>query len=168
MHGEAPVHGAGRDDAAVRRFVERFASILVESGIPRMPARVFAALLTTDSGSLTAAGLAEMLHVSPAAISGAVRYLSQVSLVTREREPGSRRDHYRLYDEVLLEIIAGATRYSRGGKAGCARDSMRSAAARPPALGSPRRSSSSSSSGLSYRPCSAGGVSTRPPNTSGL
>ena len=71
-----------------------------------MPARVFAALLTTDSGSLTAAGLAEMLHVSPAAISGAVRFLTQLSLVTREREPGSRRDHYRLYDEVLLEIMS--------------------------------------------------------------
>ena len=33
------------DDAA--RFVERFASVLVESGVPRMPARVFAALLAT-------------------------------------------------------------------------------------------------------------------------
>ena len=39
------------DDAA--RFIERFASVLVESGVPRMPARVFAALLADDSGRLT-------------------------------------------------------------------------------------------------------------------
>ena len=42
-------------------FVERFASVLTESGFPRMPARVFAALLATDSGRLTAAELAAML-----------------------------------------------------------------------------------------------------------
>ena len=48
-----------RDPAAVARFVERFASVLVEAGIPRMPARVFSALLATDSGRLTAAELSE-------------------------------------------------------------------------------------------------------------
>jgi DNA-binding transcriptional regulator GbsR (MarR family) len=59
------------DDAA--RFIERFASVMEESGIPRMPARVFAALLATDSGRLTSSELAELLQVSPAAVSGAVR-----------------------------------------------------------------------------------------------
>ncbi len=91
------------DDAA--RFIERFASVLVESGVPRMPARVFAALLATDSGRLTAAELAELLQVSPAAISGAVRYLAQVSLITREREPGSRKDVYLLHDDQWYEAI---------------------------------------------------------------
>jgi DNA-binding transcriptional regulator GbsR (MarR family) len=38
-----------------------------------------------------------MLKVSPAAVSNAVRYLQQVRLVAREREPGERRDHYRVY-----------------------------------------------------------------------
>ncbi|HWJ40778.1 MAG TPA: MarR family transcriptional regulator, partial [Candidatus Limnocylindrales bacterium] len=65
-------------------FVERFASVLTESGFPRMPARVFAALLATDSGRLTAAELAALLHVSAAAISGAVSYLVQVNLASRE------------------------------------------------------------------------------------
>jgi DNA-binding transcriptional regulator GbsR (MarR family) len=92
-----------RDEQAVGRFIETFASALVEGGIPRMPARVFAALLATDSGRLTAAELAERLHVSPAAISGAVRYLAHVSLVSRERDPGSRRDHYRLFDDLWYE-----------------------------------------------------------------
>ena len=91
------------DDAA--RFLERFASVMEESGVPRMPARVFAALLATDSGRLTSAELAALLQVSPAAISGAVRYLTQVSLITREREPGSRRDVYRLHDDEWYEAI---------------------------------------------------------------
>jgi predicted transcriptional regulator len=96
---------AARDDAAVTRFVERFAANLEQSGVPRMPARVFVALLATDSGSLTAAELADSLHVSPAAISGAVRYLLQVSLIAREREPGSRRDRYRVWDDAWYEAV---------------------------------------------------------------
>jgi hypothetical protein len=54
---------------AVARFVERFASVLEESGMPRMPSRVFAALLATDSGRATAAELADGLRVSAAAVS---------------------------------------------------------------------------------------------------
>jgi DNA-binding transcriptional regulator GbsR (MarR family) len=89
----------------VSRFIERFASVLVEGGMPRMPARAFAALLATDSGRLTAAELAEILQVSPAAISGAIRYLTQVSLITREREPGSRKDVYLLHDDQWYEAV---------------------------------------------------------------
>jgi DNA-binding transcriptional regulator GbsR (MarR family) len=89
----------------VLRFIERFASVLIEGGVPRMPARVFSALLATDSGRLTSAELAELLQVSPAAVSGAVRYLTQVGLVAREREPGSRRDVYRVHDDQWYEAI---------------------------------------------------------------
>ena len=89
----------------VSRFIERFAGVLVDGGVPRMPARVFALLLATDDGRLTAAELAERLHVSPAAVSGAVRYLLQVGLIEREREPGSRRDVYRLGDDPWYEAI---------------------------------------------------------------
>ena len=42
------------DQDAVARFVERFAGGLADAGMPRMPARVFVALLATDSGRLTA------------------------------------------------------------------------------------------------------------------
>jgi predicted transcriptional regulator len=100
---EAHAVTAGRDDRAVLRFVERFAAILEEAGVPRMPARVFVGLLATDSGRLTAAEIAAMLRVSPGAVSGAVRYLTQVNLVSREREPGSRRDHYRVHDDAWYE-----------------------------------------------------------------
>jgi DNA-binding transcriptional regulator GbsR (MarR family) len=95
-----------RDQEAVSRFVERFGSVLTEAGIPRMPARVFAALLTTDSGRLTASELASMLDASPAAVSGGVRYLIPLGLVHRESQPGSRRHHYRVPDDVWNEVIS--------------------------------------------------------------
>ncbi|MCC9311954.1 MarR family transcriptional regulator [Kitasatospora sp. RB6PN24] len=83
---------------------------MTDSGVPRMPARVFAALLATDSGRLTSAELAQLLEISPAAVSGAVRYLAQIHLVVREREPGSRRDRYRLLDDVWQEALINRDR----------------------------------------------------------
>jgi DNA-binding transcriptional regulator GbsR (MarR family) len=93
-----------RDGDEVHRFIERFASVLSEAGIPRMPARVFVALLVTDSGRLTAAEIVDLLHVSPAAVSGAMRYLVPLNMVGRERERGSRRDVYRVHDDVWYEV----------------------------------------------------------------
>ena len=90
-------------------FVEDFALLLTETGVPRMPARVFACVLADDSGGLTAAELAERLQVSPAAISGAVRWLMQMHLVTRAREPGARRDHYRMRDDQWYEATVFKT-----------------------------------------------------------
>ena len=98
-------HGSGRDEAAVRRFIERFALDLADAGMARMPARVFAAILSAEDGRYTAAELARLLQVSPAAISGAVRYLLQVRLVSREREPGERSDHYRISSDTWYEAI---------------------------------------------------------------
>ena len=95
----------GNDDA-VARFVERFALLLVESGLPRMPSRVFGSLLVAEEGRRTAAELAEQLQVSPAAVSGAVRYLMQVGLIVRARHPGERRDHYAVTDDVWYEAYA--------------------------------------------------------------
>ncbi|GAT83268.1 MarR family transcriptional regulator [Streptomyces sp. F-3] len=94
-----------RDPEAVSRFVEHFAAQLVEAGMPRMPARVFAALLASDAGALTSAELSDRLRISPAAVSGAVRYLSQVHLVSREREPGSRRERYRVHSDQWYEAL---------------------------------------------------------------
>ncbi|GGU60360.1 hypothetical protein GCM10010211_26750 [Streptomyces albospinus] len=101
---------AGRDDRgyrddAVPTFVERFAAQMVDAGMQRMPARVFACLLASDTGVLTSAELGERLQVSPAAVSGAIRYLSQVGMVSREREPGSRRDRYRVHSDQWYEAL---------------------------------------------------------------
>jgi predicted transcriptional regulator len=86
-------------------YIERFSSVLVTAGFPAMPARVFVALLVTDAGRLTAAELAGVLRVSPAAVSGAVRYLTQLQLVHKERVPGSRRDYYRMPDDVWSDMF---------------------------------------------------------------
>ncbi|HEY0692037.1 MAG TPA: MarR family transcriptional regulator [Kribbella sp.] len=107
------------DEAAIVVFRERFAQILVESGMPRMAARLYAALLVTESGKLSAAELAEQLGVGASAISGAVKYLGQVRLVERGREPGARHDFFRVHehtwshfisqsDPVLVQVQAGA------------------------------------------------------------
>ena len=87
------------------QFVERFASVLVAAGFPAMPARVFVAFHITDSPRLTAAELTDMLRISPAAVSGAVRYLTGVGLVHKERVPGSRRDYYRMPADVWTEVM---------------------------------------------------------------
>ena len=97
--------GSAAHDSAMFGYIERFASVLVAAGFPPMPARVFVALLVTDSGRLTAADLAEVLRVSPAAVSGAVRYLVQLGLVHKERVPGSRRDYYRMPDDVWSDMF---------------------------------------------------------------
>ncbi|GAA4797090.1 MarR family transcriptional regulator [Streptomyces ziwulingensis] len=85
--------------------MEGFAAQLVEAGMQRMPARVFAALLSSDPGTLTSAELGEQLQVSPAAVSGAVRYLAQQHMVSREREPGSRRERYRVHGDQWYKAL---------------------------------------------------------------
>jgi hypothetical protein len=76
--------------------------------MPPMPARVFAYALADDADRFTAADFATGLHVSPAAISGAVRYLAQVGLLARDREPGSNAPVYTLYDaDVWYQIYRG-------------------------------------------------------------
>ena len=81
-------------------LAERIASSLADAGIARLPARVFAALLVDDDGRMTSSELVEFLHVSAAAISGAVKYLGQMGLIRRERERGSRRDLYVVDDDA--------------------------------------------------------------------
>ena len=99
------------DAPAGAAFVEQFASALADAGMPRMPARVLARLIADDEGASTAARLAEELRASPAAISGAVRYLSQVRLVVRHRRPGDRHDTWALHSDVWYEAV-----YSREGE----------------------------------------------------
>lgn len=100
-----PVSGADGYDVGASSFVERFAADMTEAGMQRMASRVFACLLASDDGSLSSAQLAERLRISPAAVSGAVRYLSQVHMVSREREPGSRRELYRVHENVWYEAL---------------------------------------------------------------
>ena len=90
--------------ANLPEYIEKFAAVLVMAGFPPMPARVFVALLVTDSGRLTAAELVDLLQISPAAVSGAVRYLSGLGLVHKERVPGSRREYYRMPADIWHQV----------------------------------------------------------------
>lgn len=90
----------------VQQAVERLGRALEDNGVPRMPARVFAYLLAQDRDHCSAAELAAALQVSPAAISGAVRYLIHSGLIIKERRPSARGDLYRLVDgDVWGRII---------------------------------------------------------------
>ena len=91
--------------AEISQFVERFAGVLANSGVPTMSARVMGAMLVSPTGTMTAAELAESLKISQPAVSGAVRQLLQVSFISRERLPGSRKDHYRIREDVFAAIL---------------------------------------------------------------
>ena len=90
---------------AQRSFVERFGSALTEAGLQRLPARVFAALMAREDGRLTSVDLATLLQISPAGVSGAVRYLTQLRMIRRERERGSRRDVYVVMDDAWHDML---------------------------------------------------------------
>jgi len=94
-----------QDPAALLRYVERFALVLRDMGMPPMTARVLAYTLAEDSDRYTAAQLSTALRASPAAISGAVRYLVQVRLLAREREPGTRSDLYVLREDAWTRLM---------------------------------------------------------------
>jgi predicted transcriptional regulator len=98
----------------VAESVERLGAVLADAGLPRLPSRVFAQLMCDDDGRMTAAELVEALSSSPAGISQAVAYLTQVQMIRREREPGSRRDVYVVLDDAWHDaMLRNNALYSR-------------------------------------------------------
>ncbi|WP_237101965.1 helix-turn-helix domain-containing protein [Nonomuraea sp. MG754425] len=73
-----------------------------------MTAKVFAALFLSEGGSLTATELARQLHVSPATISNAVKWLGQRQMVARER--AARRVRYFVDVDVWYHTWAASAR----------------------------------------------------------
>jgi DNA-binding IclR family transcriptional regulator len=84
---------------------EQAAAMLTTAGMARMPARVMMALVGSPDEGYTAAELADRLGVSPAAVSGAVRYLISMRLIQRLSRPGDRRDRYDLTDDAWSGMI---------------------------------------------------------------
>ncbi|MGP3690101.1 helix-turn-helix domain-containing protein [Streptomyces sp. IBSNAI002] len=105
----APAQGHGRDAEAVREYEEMFATVFMQSGLPRMTARVLACLYTTDAGSLTAAELAGRLRISPASVSKAIAFLEGQGLIRRERDE-RRRERYVVDDDVLYQSTMASAR----------------------------------------------------------
>jgi len=106
---EAPPQAHGRDPEAVRAYEETFTAVLMQSGLPKMTARVLVALYTADAGSLTASELVRSLQVSPASVSKAVAFLENQGLIRREREEG-RRERYFADDDVWYQSMIAAAR----------------------------------------------------------
>ena len=117
---------------AERDAAERIGGALTEAGMARMPSRVFAALMVDDDGRMTSSELSAFLDASPAGISSAVKYLSHVGVLRRERDRGSRRDvyvvdddawrgsmmqHERLYGPIRLALERAASMLDDGGPA---------------------------------------------------
>ncbi len=84
---------------------EQAAAMLTAAGMARMPSRVMMALVGSPDEGYTAAELAERLGVSPAAVSGAVRYLVSMRLIQRLSRPGDRRDRYDLVDDAWSDMM---------------------------------------------------------------
>ncbi|MEV4824220.1 helix-turn-helix domain-containing protein [Micromonospora sp. NPDC049274] len=99
----------GRDAEAVAEYAETFTTVLMASGLNKMPARVLTCLFTTDTGSLTASELAQRLQVSPASISKAIAFLESQSLVRRDRDE-RRRDRYVVDNELFYQATIASAR----------------------------------------------------------
>ncbi|MBW8871658.1 MAG: MarR family transcriptional regulator [Leifsonia sp.] len=99
------------DETALAEVMEHSAAVLTAAGFPKMPARVLMALTVTESAGLTAAELAERLEVSPAAISGAVRYLQTLGIIRRLSQTGSRRDRYELPSDWYSLMVRNSPIY---------------------------------------------------------
>ncbi|MFF7763703.1 helix-turn-helix domain-containing protein [Streptomyces griseorubiginosus] len=106
---EAPPQAHGRDAEAVRAYEETLTTVFMQSGTPKMMARVMASLTLSDAGSLTAAELVGRLQVSPASVSKAVAFLEGQGMVRRERDE-RRRERYVVDDEIMYEAMMASAR----------------------------------------------------------
>lgn len=121
-----PADPAGADP--FDEFIERASSEMAAQGFPRMPARVLMALTATEEGKATAEELAATLQASPAAISGAVRYLGVVGFVRNTTIPGTRKHIYSLGDTPWY-----ASSFTRGQLYEQIQNTMRTSSVRMPA-----------------------------------
>ena len=98
---------------AVQRLTEdpiaQTVSALAANGFPRMPAAVLMLLMSSEETALTAEQLATQLQASPAAVSGAVRYLVTIGLLTRHQLAGGRRFVYELPRHPWYTVSIGKT-----------------------------------------------------------
>jgi DNA-binding transcriptional ArsR family regulator len=99
----------GRDPAAVQEYEDELTTVFMQSGTPKMMARVMVCLYTTDEGSLTASELVQRLQVSPASVSKAVAFLEEQGLIRRQRDE-RRRERYVVDDDVWYQAMMASAR----------------------------------------------------------
>lgn len=100
-------------DEDARRYADQLAALLDIAGFPRMPARVLMALLISEMGELTAEQIGQTLDISPAAVSGAIRYLQPLQIVHAGSLPGTRRRVYTLTPGWYTVTLTRSGLYSR-------------------------------------------------------
>ena len=93
------------DETELQDVAEQLALVLTSHGLQRMTARVLATLLFTEQRTMTMGELADRLHASSGAISGALKMLTSVGLAEQVPVPRSRRDHYRLRDDAWAVLF---------------------------------------------------------------
>src|SRR3712207_397907 len=86
-------------------FVEDMGRYMEAHGFPRMAGRMFAWLLICDPPGQTAAEIAERLHASRGAISGAARLLTNAGLVKRSTRRGDRREYFSIPPGSIVRLI---------------------------------------------------------------
>lgn len=90
---------------AAEKFVERFADVLAHSGWPRMSARIFASLMSSHTGHLTASDLSLRLGVGPSAISNGAKMLRSLGLVDVRRQ-SDRQIVYEVRPDAWMDAVA--------------------------------------------------------------
>jgi hypothetical protein len=88
-------------------FVEAFAQMLSQQGLPRMAGRMWAWLLICDPPQQTAAQLATELHASRGTISDTARLLHNAGLISRTTRPGDRREYFSVPPGAVRTLMQG-------------------------------------------------------------
>lgn len=91
------------DDEA--ELVEQMSQMLAEGGLPRVAGRVWAWLLICEPPQQSASDLANHLHASRGAISGAVRTLVTAGLVRRTSRPRDRREYFHVPPGSIISVL---------------------------------------------------------------
>src|SRR5512140_374200 len=87
---------SGAGDHELREWVEQLAILLERDGLPRMAGRVFGWLLVCEPAEQGSEELARAVQGSKASMSTMTRLLVQSGLVEKVRQPGARRDAFRV------------------------------------------------------------------------
>ncbi|MEU9886719.1 helix-turn-helix domain-containing protein [Sphaerisporangium sp. NPDC051011] len=90
-----------RPEEFIEQFAERFAGRM-----PKAASRMLGALMITDEPDLSSKELIDVLGLSPAAVSNSGRLLLQMGLVERTVSPETRRDHYRIRDDLWIRLYS--------------------------------------------------------------
>jgi hypothetical protein len=94
-------------------FVEAMGQFLTSGGMPPIAGRMWGWLLICDPPEQSAAELAEALHASRGAISGAARILQTAGFVRRISRRGDRREYFSAPPQAFRAIIQGGAQSYR-------------------------------------------------------